>query len=320
MPRQARFDYESAFHHIMSRGFKREKIFDDEKDYKYYLDCLDYFKNYGYKVFEYCLMPNHTHIAMQTFKVRLQDILRSINTRYALYRSRRRRLPGPIFQGRPKSILIENTEQLKIVGRYILRNPKRAGLCKRLAGYKWSSYGLIGANDTPDWHDNSLILNEFSEEREEAINLYKKYIEKPQKVDERDYPLDVFGGIVAGSKEFYEKIIKKFGKDRRRKITHNIPRKIDYERIIKEISIEEGIRFEDLLWRHDKKAIEIKQKIAYILKEMCHKKTAEIKKYLKISQPTLSRYVIEVKKHAREDQHEEYSLLNVIQKENMNNE
>ena len=47
MPRQARFDYEGAFHHIMSRGFKREKIFDDEKDYKYYLDCLDYFKNYG---------------------------------------------------------------------------------------------------------------------------------------------------------------------------------------------------------------------------------------------------------------------------------
>jgi len=48
MPRQARFDYEGAFHHIMSRGFKREKIFDDEKDYKHYLDCLDYFKNYGY--------------------------------------------------------------------------------------------------------------------------------------------------------------------------------------------------------------------------------------------------------------------------------
>ena len=93
MARQPRFDYAGAYHHIMSRGFKRERIFDDAEDYEFYLDCLEYYKNYDYKVLEYSLMPNHTHIEMHTGEVRLQKILKSINTRYAIYKVRKRGLP-----------------------------------------------------------------------------------------------------------------------------------------------------------------------------------------------------------------------------------
>ncbi len=48
--------------------------------------------------------------------------------------------------------------------------------------------------------------------------------------------------------------------------------------------------------RNDRRATNIKKRMAYIMKEICHKDTREVTEYLKISQPTLSRYVVEIKK------------------------
>ena len=76
MVRQARIDFPGAIHHIMSRGFKRELLFEDSEDYKYYISCIEKFKGYGYKILEFTLMPNHTHLLLQTGEVKLQKILK----------------------------------------------------------------------------------------------------------------------------------------------------------------------------------------------------------------------------------------------------
>jgi hypothetical protein len=47
---------------------------------------------------------------------------------------------GHLFQGRFKSILVQNDAYLMQLSCYIHRNPLRAGSVNRLANYRWSSY------------------------------------------------------------------------------------------------------------------------------------------------------------------------------------
>jgi REP element-mobilizing transposase RayT len=293
MGRQARIDYPGAYHHIISRGFKRERIFEDEEDYKYYLECLTEFTEYEYKILEYALMPNHIHLLMQTAEIPLQKILKSINTRFAMYKVRKRGLPGPVFQGRPKSILITGEEHLKTVGRYILRNPKKAGLTEKL-NYKWSSYKLLTKVKTPEWYDNSVILSEFNKNKIKAIEEYKKFISQPLKSDDKEYPIEKFSGIAAGNKILFENILKKVNKNKRKNNEKYI-RKIDWQKRIKNILKENKLTLEKIKNENTTEILEVKQKIAYILKKICHLETKIIMKYLSISQPTLSRYVKKIK-------------------------
>lgn len=297
MARQARLDYEGAFQHIMSRGFKKEKLFHDEQDYKYYIDGIEFYKKNGYKILAYCLMPNHVHLLIKTGQVRLQHILKLLNNRYAQYKARKRGLPGPIFQGRPKSILIESAAQLKIVGHYILNNPVKAGLCKRAEEYPWCSYNLIGNSAAPDWFDDSIILAEFSNVRKDAITMYKNYINIQSPGNNSDYPLKLFRGNVAGSKEFYESILLKFKKDnRKQKSPIQESRIIDINNIIDAKLKNAGITIEDIRTCKSHKVIGLKKELAYLLKELGHKESAEVRQYLGISESALSRYVLQIKK------------------------
>ena len=47
----------------MSRGLNKQLLFDDETDYLRYLQLLnDIKKEYGIKVYAYCLMSNHQQV------------------------------------------------------------------------------------------------------------------------------------------------------------------------------------------------------------------------------------------------------------------
>jgi hypothetical protein len=57
-----------------------------------------------------------------------------------------------LFQGRFKSMLVENDAYLLQLSCYIHRNPLRAGLVQRLVDYRWSSYRAYAYGQKPaDW-------------------------------------------------------------------------------------------------------------------------------------------------------------------------
>jgi putative transposase len=68
---------------------------------------------------------------------------------YAFYFRRRYHSVGHVFQDRYQSIAIKNEAYLLECGRYIERNPLRAGLTLNLEDYRWSSYHFYvnGARD-----------------------------------------------------------------------------------------------------------------------------------------------------------------------------
>ena len=97
----------------MSRGLNKQLLFDDETDYLRYLQLLnDIKKEYGIKVYAYCLMSNHVHIILKDDNEMLSTAMRRLNSRYAMYYNRKNCKVGYVFSDRFKSEAIETKEYL----------------------------------------------------------------------------------------------------------------------------------------------------------------------------------------------------------------
>jgi len=57
---------ESGFYHITFRGVNRQHLFEDDKDYLYFIDSLKNLKaEMVFEVHAYCLMSNHVHLLLR---------------------------------------------------------------------------------------------------------------------------------------------------------------------------------------------------------------------------------------------------------------
>lgn len=141
MPRIARQGSSTGYYHVIARGHNRQEIFRDEVDFGFYAGLLVRFREqFPYRCFHYCLMPNHVHLLLETGQVEiLTGLMRRVQQAYQFHWRRRYQLVGYLWQGRFKSLPIEQEEYLLECGRYIERNPVRAGMCQKAEDYPWSS-------------------------------------------------------------------------------------------------------------------------------------------------------------------------------------
>ena len=142
MPRTARIIVDGGTYHVLTRGNNRQTVFHDERDYQRYLWILSgQALEYGLKIHHFVLMPNHVHLLLAIGRAgMLSKAMLGINLTYALYYQRRYKHVGHVWQGRFKSLLIEQESYLLECGRYIELNPVRASLAEDAGAYPWSSY------------------------------------------------------------------------------------------------------------------------------------------------------------------------------------
>lgn len=209
MSRPWRIEYEGAFYHLLSRGNEGKDIFDDDRDRKIFLKTVgEMSERFAMSVYAYVLMGNHYHLMVQTERANLKKAMHWFGTTYTQRFNIRHSRKGHLFQGRYKSIIVQNDAYLLQLSCYIHRNPLRAGLVKRLADYRWSSYlSYAYGRNLPEWLQTELILSQFKSE-----DPYKAYREKVQRYageEERPWE-DLKHGLILGSKEFVEKIRNEF--------------------------------------------------------------------------------------------------------------
>lgn len=152
MPRTPRQASATGFYHVLARGHDRKEIFRDAADYRAYLATLARFKkDFPCKLYHFCLMPNHIHLLMETAHIQLLTaLMRRVQQSYQLHWRCRYDLVGNLWQGRFKSIPIEEEPYLLECARYVERNPVRAELCKRPEDYPWSSASFyFGDGENP---------------------------------------------------------------------------------------------------------------------------------------------------------------------------
>lgn len=135
--------YDGCYAHVISRSIRQMDICRDEEDFRVFREgLLKAKKEGGFRVFHYCLMHTHFHLAVHMPDV--QKFSRSIQKLKSQYISKyhtKYRLSGPMWRERYRSLLIENEEYLYACGQYIENNPVKAAMVSRNEQWEFSSSG-----------------------------------------------------------------------------------------------------------------------------------------------------------------------------------
>jgi len=207
MSRAWRIEYEGALYHLLSRGNQGNSICEENRDRKIFLDTVGEMSDrFELEIFAYVLMSNHYHLLLRTHHANIKKAMHWFGTTYTRRYNIRPSRSGHLFQGRYKSILVQNDAYLLRLSCYIHRNPLRAGVVDRLADYRWSSYLCYGyGRKGPEWLSTDLILSQFK-----GLDKHRRYREKVQKYAKEEKQLleDLRHGLFWGSQHFVERIRK----------------------------------------------------------------------------------------------------------------
>jgi len=176
MPRTARVAFPSMVYHIISRGNNRERVFNEAKDFEKYLEiCRRYKEKFGFKLYHWVLMSNHIHLVIETTgESSLSKIMQGINLAYTIWFSRKNGKVGHLWQDRYKSAVVERDSYLLECGRYVERNPLRAGMVKDLKEYPWSSYRVYAYRKADGVTDKHEIYDAMGKENGARQRAYRE--------------------------------------------------------------------------------------------------------------------------------------------------
>jgi REP element-mobilizing transposase RayT len=135
---------------VLSRGNGRQNIFFPDKDQHAFLDRLEQVsERFGTVICAYVLMDNHYHLLVKTPEANLSKAMQWIGTTSTRRFHIHNHSSGHLFQGRHKSIIVENKAYLLRLSCYIHRNPLRVKLVDRLIDYPWSSHRYFADKEKP---------------------------------------------------------------------------------------------------------------------------------------------------------------------------
>lgn len=158
MPRTARILLSKSYYHVMTRGNNKNIVFKNDDDFCYYLKLLGRFKlELPFNLYHYCLMPNHTHMLVQTNKADdFSLFMKKINLAYFHHYKQKYGWVGHFWQDRFKSQVVGKDDYFIQCGKYIELNPVRKRLVLKPEKYKYSSYKYYANN-----MENKLITEDF---------------------------------------------------------------------------------------------------------------------------------------------------------------
>ena len=169
MPRNAREKSKTGYFHLIIRGNNRQVLFEDEEDYKFFIKRMGVCcRETGVRIGAYCLMENHVHMLVNDPEDAVGKMMLRLNVGYARYYNGKYERCGHLFQGRYLCEPVENDLYLLTVFRYILNNPRKAGICPA-SEYRWSSYKAFFREKT------SMDLG-FVKDRFRTDEAYREFI------------------------------------------------------------------------------------------------------------------------------------------------
>jgi len=179
---------------------------DDEDRWRFLEIVGSVVQERGWIVHAYCVMPNHYHLLCETPRGQLSRWMGHVNSGYARYFNSRHRRVGHLWQGRYKSILVEDGSYFLDCGRYIHLSPNRSKLTRPAERYAWLSYrNYVGAGvPRADWVKTKRTLAHFGGRG--VGDRYRRFVElgKGERVVS---PFErAFAGLVLGSEAFFERI------------------------------------------------------------------------------------------------------------------
>jgi len=184
MSRPDRVFFEGAVYHVYNRLARGERVFDEEAEALRFRDLLrEVAQRDELTVFAWCLMSNHYHLAVRTKTVPLKRPLGSLQSRVTRGVNARRRVFGPLWQGRYRAKLVSEQRYLNQLLAYIHLNPVSAGIVADPAEYRWSGHREIAGRVKEPLVDVDEVLRLFGTTRRSArvayVRTLKGVVEEP---------------------------------------------------------------------------------------------------------------------------------------------
>ncbi len=178
MPRESRFLLDEGVYHIIQRGHNKAVLFREESDFGKFETILRIYKNrFSFELYHYCIMANHIHLILRIIKKDdLPQLMKGMLLAYSFHFRRKYDYSGYLYGGRYKSIHIDKDEYLLECGRYIERNPIRAGIVNDPSKYPWSSYNYYAKNKIDDIITRNPLYETLANAQIEREKLYIKYV------------------------------------------------------------------------------------------------------------------------------------------------
>lgn len=200
----------SLLYHVYNRGNFRKEIFHDDQDYRRFIELLSsYTEKCDFDIYHWVLMPNHYHLLLEiSIPEKLSSAFAGLARSYVYYHHNKYQTSGHLWQGRFKTQAIQKELYLLSCGRYIERNPVKAGLVKNAEDYGYSSaaYYVYGKQDKIA--AESPLFRSLGNTLESARKKYRDFL-KDFNVEEEK----LFENLEEpqGSQEFKRRLIKEKG-------------------------------------------------------------------------------------------------------------
>lgn len=232
MARPLRIELSGGVYHVTSRGDGRDDIYLSDADRETWLEVFGQVcERCNWICHAWCQMTNHYHILIETPEANLAKGMRQLNGVYTQRFNRAHQRVGHVFQGRYKAILVERDSYLLELARYVVLNPLRAKMVRRLEVWPWSSYlATCGQETPPVWLQVEWILGQFGQRRSSAISKYVTFIHEGARLP--SIWAQLRGQIFLGSEDFMQKMQAQIGQKptlgeipraQRRSITQPLP-------------------------------------------------------------------------------------------------
>jgi REP element-mobilizing transposase RayT len=129
------------YYHLYGRGNNHQPLFYERENYLFFLRQLrKYLTPQVFQTIAYCLMPNHYHLLVYLRSDDLSTQMKRFLLSYANAVNRRYGRSGALFEGRFRTVCVEQDPHLLHLSRYIHLNPVLAGIVIRPEDWEFSSY------------------------------------------------------------------------------------------------------------------------------------------------------------------------------------
>lgn len=142
MARPRRLHIPGVTQHVIQRGNNRADIFRSPCDHECFLYAMrEAAVRFEVEIHAYALMTNHVHFMITSARpTGLPRAMQAVGRRYVPYFNERYGRTGGLFEGRYRSVLVDDESYWVTCMRYVELNPVRAGLVDKPEAYRWTSY------------------------------------------------------------------------------------------------------------------------------------------------------------------------------------
>lgn len=151
----------------MNRGARRAPIFGEAEARDLFVELLaELPARFGLVLHGYVVMPNHFHLTVRTPRANLSQVMRHLGALFTQRLNALRGWDGPVFRGRFKNRLVDESGYWRHLVAYLHLNPVPA-LVERPEDWAWSSHrAYAGLEPAPDWLHTTELLDEFGSRRQ----------------------------------------------------------------------------------------------------------------------------------------------------------